>query len=114
MMANHHKALGRLDLREILNIPSGYACGFAQSQSNQAFGRFIHPQPPYPGLTGEITAGRAHQHVADESSTEGAGLSLVALGGMRRFGNDRLSVTLIDEDCRVYFRPLFFNGRLDI
>jgi hypothetical protein len=49
MMANHRKALGRLDLRKILNRPSGYACGFAQPQSTQAFGRFIHPQLPYLG-----------------------------------------------------------------
>jgi hypothetical protein len=49
MMANRRKALGRLGLREILNISCGYVCGFAQPQSTQAFGRFIHLQLPYSG-----------------------------------------------------------------
>lgn len=49
MMANRHKALGHLTLHEILNIPREYVRGFAQAWAAQAFGRFIHPQPPYPG-----------------------------------------------------------------
>ena len=48
-MANSREPLYPHDLLESLNIPEGYAYVFEQALRIQAFGLFIHVQPPISG-----------------------------------------------------------------